>query len=185
VNKKIRYAIGAVGAVPALAMITGPFAAPAAHAATTAVTGKKVRTIYARDTALFAPASAINSASPSTSPNVGSCTASKGHHNTQNGVTVRFYTRPVPSNRTCVGTIKVSDTGDLVHYVGGFVRNSHGTFCKFSTVNSVVTDRCRRVFDNTNGYLTPQSLIVAGFSKSYFGFSDHVYSVVPFKNNGF
>jgi hypothetical protein len=186
VNKKMRYAIGAVGAVPALAMIPGQFATPAAHAGTTATaTGKRVRTVYATDTAVFATTSGTSSTSSGTSPNVGSCTGSKGHHNTQNGITVRFYTRPVPGNRTCVGTIKVSDTGDFITSIGGFVSNSRGTYCKFfKRGNGVTTDTCRRVFDNTNGYGTPQSLIVAGFS-TFLGIKTYVKSVVPFKNNGF
>jgi hypothetical protein len=59
-NKKIRYAMGAVGAVPALAMIPVQLAAPAAHAGkTAAATGKMVRTIYARDTAFTATTPSI------------------------------------------------------------------------------------------------------------------------------
>jgi hypothetical protein len=185
VNKKIRYAIGAVGAVPALAMIPGQLAVPAAHAGTTAATGKKVRTIYATDTAMLAPASSRSSVSSAAiSPDTGSCVASQGHHITQNGITVRFYARPVAGNRTCIGTIKVSDGADLALSIGGYVQNSHGIFCKFSTGNTVTTDRCRRVFANTNGFDTPQSLVVAGFSHSIFGYA-HAYSVVPFKNKGF
>jgi hypothetical protein len=186
VNKKIRYAIGAVGAVPALAMIPGQFAAPAAHAVkTAATTGKKVRTVYATDTAVFATTSSRSSTSPAISPNVGSCTGSKGHHNTQNGITVRFYTRPAGTGRTCVGTIKVSDTGDFISSIGGYVQNSHGVFCYFAKAgNGVTTDTCRRVFDNTNGFGTKQSLIVAGFS-TFLSVPTHVKSVVPFKNNGF
>jgi hypothetical protein len=163
-NKKIRYAIGAVGAVPALAMIPGHFAAPAAHAGkAAATTGKKVRTIYATDTAAFTPTSIISSTSPNISQNTGTCSGSKGNHNTQNGITVRFYTKAMKGNRTCVGTIKVSKPG-----------------------NGVTTDRCRGVFRNTNGFGTPQSLIVAGFSTSdVFGSVEHVKSVVPFKGNGF
>jgi hypothetical protein len=187
-NKKIRYAIGAVGAVPALAMIPGHFAAPAAHAGkTAATTGKKVRTIYATDTAAFTPTSIISSTSPNISQNTGTCSGSKGNHNTQNGITVRFYTKAMKGNRTCVGTIKVSDTGDFIQSIGGYVQNSHGVFCHFAKPgNGVTTDRCRGVFRNTNGFGTPQSLIVAGFSTSdVFGSVEHVKSVVPFKGNGF
>jgi hypothetical protein len=185
VNKKIRYAIGAVGTVPALAMIPGQLAAPAAHAGKAATTtGKKVRAVYATDAALFT-ASNSSTSSAAISPNVGACLASKGHHNTQNGITVRFYAKALPNNRTCVGTIKVSDTGDFISSIGGYVQNSHGVFCHFSKQgNGVTTDRCRRVFENTNGFDTPQSLIVAGFS-TFLGVTTHVKSVVPFKNDGF
>jgi hypothetical protein len=188
VNKKMRYAIGAAGAVPALAMIPGQFAAPAAHAGKTAVTtGKKVRTVYATDMAVFTPTSIISSTSPNISQNNGTCSGSKGNHNTQNGITVRFYTKPEKGNRTCVGTIKVSDTGDLIQSIGGYVQNSHGVFCHFAkSGGGVTTDRCRGIFRNTNGAGTPQSLIVAGFSTSaIFGDVEHVKSFVPFKGNGF
>jgi hypothetical protein len=135
---------------------------------------------------MFAATSSRSSTSSAAiSQNVGACTGSKGHHNTQNGITVRFYTKPVPGNRTCVGTIKVSDTGDFISSIGGYVQNSHGVFCHFvKGGNGTTTDRCRRVFENTNGFGTAQSLIVAGFS-TFLGVATHVKSVVPFKNNGF
>jgi hypothetical protein len=188
VNKKIRYAIGAVGAVPALAMIPGQFAAPAVHAGkTAATTGKKVRTVYATDTAVFAGTSGISSASPSTSPNVGSCTGSVGHHNKSHDVTVRFYTRPVAGNRTCIGTIKVSDSGDQVFQVSGRVHNAGGPFCAFhgGTQQTIVTDRCRRVFRNDNGYLSRSPLTVSGFGVPFIGATGTVTSTVPFRNDGF
>jgi hypothetical protein len=183
VNKKIRYAIGAVGAVPVLAMIPGQFAAPAAHAGTTTTaTGKKVRTVYATDTAVFATTS-TSSTSPAISPNVGSCTGNTGHHNTHSDVTVRFYSRPAGTGRTCIGTIKVSDSGFLTAGVGGYVQNSRNTFCAFSAGKAVTSDRCRRVFLNTSGYLQ-KALRVAGWGSNGL-VTASVKSVVPFKGKGF
>jgi hypothetical protein len=69
-NKKIRYAMGAVGAMPALAMIPVPFAAATAatHAVKTpASTGKKARTVYARDTAANLASASV---SPTPSPGI-------------------------------------------------------------------------------------------------------------------
>jgi hypothetical protein len=191
VNKKIRYAIGAVGAVPALAMIPGQFAAPAAHAGKTAAaaTGKKVRTVYATDTAVFATTSSRSSTSPAISPNVGSCKGNTGHHNTQDGVTVRFYTKAVPPGRTCIGTIKVSDTAVLTSSVGGSVVNSHPTnYCVFTVRAKIASHRCRRVFLNTSGFDTPRALTVVGFQDAFGTRTASVFSVIQsghFKNNGF
>lgn len=184
-NKKIRYAMGAVGAMPALAMIPGQLAAPAAHAGkTAATTGKKVRTIYARDTAFAATASSL---SPNISPNVGSCTGNTGHHNKHSDVTVRFYTRPVIPNRTCIGTIKVSDSGIQVFQVSGQVHNSGGVFCAFhgGIQQTVVSHRCRRVFRNDSGFNAPSPLTVSGFGSPFVGATGKVRSTIPFRNDGF
>lgn len=186
-NKKIRYAIGAVGAMPTLAMIPGQLAAPAAHAGkTAATTGKKVRTVYARDTAAFA-STTTTSTSPAISPNVGSCTGITGHHNKHSDVTVRFYSRPVSPNRTCIGTIKVSDSGIQVFQVSGQVHNSGGVFCKFSggIQQTVVSHRCRRVFRNDNGFNAPSPLTVSGFGVPFVGATGKVRSTIPFRNDGF
>jgi hypothetical protein len=186
-NKKIRYAMGAVGAMPALAMIPAQLAAPAAHAGKTpATTGKKVRTVYARDTAAFTSATTSPSTSPAISPNVGSCTGTTGHHNTSHGVTVRFYTRPVPPNRTCIGTIKVSDTALLTSSVGGSVVNSrvHGG-CFFEVGKSIASHRCRRVFLNDSGFDARSPLTVVGFQVAFGTRTASVFSTVPFKDNGF
>jgi hypothetical protein len=192
VNKKIRYAIGAVGAVPALAMIPGQFAAPAAHAGKTAATttGKKVRTVYATDTAAFGPASSRSSTSPAISPDVGSCTGNTGHHTTSHGVTVRFYTRAAPPGRTCIGTIKVSDTAVLTSAVGGSVANANNNgFCLFAVHAKIATHTCRRVFLNTSGANTRQALTVVGFQDAFStARTAQVFSVIHsghFKNNGF
>jgi hypothetical protein len=186
-NKKIRYAIGAVGAVPALAMIPGQFAAPAAHAGKTATaTGKTVRTVYARDTAAFATTS---STSPAISPNVGSCTGTIGNHTTHSDITVRFYDRRAGTDRTCIGTIKVSATG-FNSSVGGRVANSHNThFCSFFFPGkTVASHRCRRVFDNTSGFDAPSPLAVVGSGGNFFGASPRVFSVIHsghFRSNHF
>lgn len=185
-NKKIRYAIGAVGAMPLLAMTPGQFAAPAAHAGiTAATTGKKVRTVYATDTAVFATASSRSSTSPAISPNVGSCTGTTGHHTKQGDVTVRFYTRAVGADRTCVGTIKVSDTSLFNSFVRGHVQNLNGShFCTFVGNGSVATHVCRRVFENTTGTLA-KSLTVVGAGVDIFSNVTSAKSKYPFRNNGF
>ena len=187
-NKKIRYAMGAVGAMPALAMIPAQFAAPAAHAGkTAATTGKKVRTVYARDTAF---AAGTSSPSPNISPNVGSCRGNTGHHNKHSDVTVRFYTRAIISqNRTCIGTIKVSDSSPFTSRVGGFVSNSGvGAGCFFSAGHLVVSHRCRRVFRNDNGFDAPHPLTVRGFG-ALGDFQSNVASTInsrgQFRNDGF
>jgi hypothetical protein len=194
VNKKIRYAMGAVGAMPALAMIPGQLAAPAVHAGkTAATTGKTVRTVYARDTAAFATTSTTTTASSAISPNVGACTGNTGHHTKTSNVTVRFYTRLFPTeNRTCVGTIKVTGSAFLETTAGGWVHNSGGTFCFFSANKTTTSHRCRAVFRNDNGFNARSPLQVVGFSSSFPGGIQTQTKAIStinasghFRNNGF
>lgn len=180
-NKKIRYAIGAVGAVPVLAMIPGQFAAPAAHAGKTAeTTGKKVRTVYATDTAVFAPTSTISSTSPAISPNVGSCRGTNGHHVVSNSGALRFYSAP-EGTRTCIGTIQVSTP--YPKSIGGGVNNintvGRADFCSFrNSVASVSHIRCRRIFIR-------DKLSVSGFITNGLNINKVLNMRYPFRDNGF
>jgi hypothetical protein len=184
VNKKMRYAMGAVGAMPALAMVPAQFATPAVHTGkTTATSGKKVRTIFATDTAFATTTSSTGSAA--ISPNVGSCTGTNGHHNKHSDVTVRFYSKPALPNRTCIGTIKVSDSGFATSSVGAYIQNSNGIFCQFSVGKTVASHRCRRVFEDTNGFNAQHPLTVVGFGINVLNVEAKVFSTIPFPGKGF
>ena len=134
VSKKIRYAIGAVGATPALAMILVPPAATAAsHAGKPpASTGKKARTVYARDTA----ANLVNSI------------ASSG---VSSGTT--FTNGPAPCsswNTTGHSPMRTSPRG---HFTATFDIGPHGCVHEVSgSLNYHQNDRLMRVRVNKSGH---------------------------------
>lgn len=108
-NKKIRYAIGAVGAMPTLAMMPVPFAAATVvtHAGKTpASIGKKVRTVYARDTAANMPSSiSRGTSSDAVSPNIGpqACTSNgTGHFSERTSTRGHFFVSIFRSSHGCV-----------------------------------------------------------------------------------
>ena len=181
-NKKIRYAMGAVGALPALAMIPGQLAAPASHAGkTTATTGKKVRTIYARDAAFTATSSSASASPALTSSEIakGSCKGTTGHHIGNDTVTVRFFSAPAGS-RTCIGTIQTSTAS--YDAAGGGVNNintvSRPDFCSFQGTLDISHIRCRRIF-------VRDKLSVSGTATNGVGAVTSIHSHYPFRKDGF
>jgi len=162
VKKKIRYAIGAVGAMPVLAM-AAQFTAPAAHAGTaTTGTGKKARTMYARGT-----------------PQDTSCSGSIGHHKAQDGFTIHYYTAPESAHHSCVGTIQLNYDGSLGNiYMSGWVHTVNGNYCKFGTPNAAMQTgiTCREIFTTSSLHVHGQSTVEP---------ANGVTATYPFANNGF
>jgi hypothetical protein len=130
-SKKVRYAIGAAGIVPALGLLTPPAAGALApvHASK-----KTVRT------APFGSAQASSSNSPDFT-----CIASKGYTVSASSMKLRFWSRPAGS-RTCIGTIEVTYAGPNAHRTGASVSNAFGQFCVQTAAGTHITDTCRRVF---------------------------------------
>jgi len=128
-SKKVRYALGAIGAVPALGLLTPP-ATGAAAAAPTA--SQSVKTVS------LAHHSAV--------PEAASCLASRVHSVDTFGVLLRFWSKPEGS-RTCIGTIHVSHpAGGHGSKVQGFVGNDNGTFCNHTAGGHDANFVCRRIF---------------------------------------
>ena len=118
-GKKVQYAIGAVGLVPALGLLAQPAAGASAHAsAKPALTSGK-------------------------SVNATSCTGRTEHQSINHGVILTFWSAPVGS-RTCIGTIEVSKNS--TSKVGAFVNNAFGNFCVRSAGGGHITYGCHRVF---------------------------------------
>jgi hypothetical protein len=80
-SKKVQYAIGAVGLIPALGLLAQPAAGASAH-----TSGKTVNA------------------------NVTTCFGHTEHQTVNHGVFLTFWSAPVGS-RTCIGTIEVSGQG--------------------------------------------------------------------------
>jgi len=128
-SKKVRYALGAIGAVPALGLLT-----PVAAAATTTAhaSGKSVKT--------------VSLAHQGGAPEAASCLASRVHSVENSGVLLRFWSKPEGS-RTCIGTIHVSHfpigTGSQIE---GIVGNNNGLFCNHLAGGHDANFVCRRIF---------------------------------------
>jgi hypothetical protein len=145
-----------------LAMAT-QFTASAAHAGTAASTGKKARTMYARDTAQLAD-----------------CSGSIGHHKTQDGFEIHYYTKPTSVNHSCVGTIRLNFVGSGGNvFMSGWVHTINGNFCKFGTTNSAggreTGITCREAFTTNSLHVHGQSTVNP---------SNGVTAEYPFANNG-
>jgi hypothetical protein len=123
-SKKVQYAIGAVGLLPALGLLAQPAAGASAHASTTS--GKRVN------------ANAT-------------CYGHTEHHAIHNHVSLTFWSARVGS-RICVGTMEITNLPGVggVASVGTSVLNHYGTFCAKTTEGDFSTNVCRRVF-RTNG----------------------------------
>jgi len=119
-SKKVQYAIGAVGLLPALGLLAQPAAGVSAHASTkpALTSGKRVN-------------------------NAPSCTGRIAHHAFNQGVSLTFWSAPVGS-RTCIGTIEVN--GQSTSAIGASVQNHFGLFCARTAGGAHITDVCRRVF---------------------------------------
>jgi hypothetical protein len=118
-SKKVQYAIGAVGLVPALGLLAQPAAGASAHASAKPAytSGKRV--------------------------NATPCYGHTAHHAVSHGVHLTFWSAPVGS-RTCIGTIEVSAKSTSA--VGAYVQNHFGSFCVQGVGGAHITDVCRRVF---------------------------------------
>jgi hypothetical protein len=132
-SKKVRYAVGALGALPALGLLT-PQATAAATTAAHAH-GKTVRTDLVHQRAVAPDAHCVaNSYSP--------------HSKTKSSVHLKFWTKPGPAKTTCIGTIEVSAPGATS--VSEYVSNHNGHFCSDRTNNGTtkLTFVCRDYFQN-------------------------------------
>lgn len=144
-TKKVRYPVGALAAIPALALAIPAYnAAPASHTGKpVSDTGKSVRTIFAHDTAALQPMSSVT---PSSSAGAGAagatCVAKNGHHAFASGVYLKFWSKPV-SGRTCIGTIIVSGVEGSI---SGAVTNKYGRFCAKEHLGHKLSYQCRHVF---------------------------------------
>lgn len=139
-SKKVRYAIGAIGVVPALGVLAQPAAASAHPPKQPAHTSKTVRIVQPGHTHAH-PFSA--SSAPSTT-NL-TCTASRKHTVHASFLTLTFWSKPV-SGRTCVGTIDVAYSGNNPNHTGALVQNAFGQFCIQNAAGRTITDTCRHVF---------------------------------------
>jgi hypothetical protein len=126
-SKKVQYAIGAVGLVPALGLLAQPAVGATAH-----TSGKRVSAITAGRTR-----------HGETATPAATCIANRYHHVRQNGVSLTVWSAPVGS-RICVGTIEVGGDGPII---GTSVLNSFGSgFCARSLFNTFSINVCRHVF---------------------------------------
>jgi hypothetical protein len=115
VNKKVRYAAGFAGAVPALGMM----AAAAAAAPVAAHTGSKTVRLH------------MGHASPGARPDA-TCKGNRGNHHTSNSITIRFYSKSVSPLATCIGTVQTSFFEKAI--LGGEIQTKNGdSFCRHST----------------------------------------------------
>lgn len=176
-KKKVRYAVGAVGAVPTLGLMI-----PAATAATTAPhatkTAKQVRITGLGHAAAADPVSSISSSLLKGSSLRVVCTGHQGNHHSKSGMYIRFYSAAYPNNKTCIGTIELStiDRGSELH---GWVHNHYGDFCKHNGVPLEQEWTCKALFRRT-------SLAVIGvLSNAPHSSAVGINSIYPFRHNGF
>jgi hypothetical protein len=175
VKKKVRYAVGAVGAVPALGlMIPAAAAASAPHAAKTA---KQVRITGPSHAAMADPASSISSSLLNGSLRA-ICSGHQGNHRSESGMVVRFYSAPYANSKTCIGTIEVStiDRGSLLR---GWVSNHYGAFCMHSGVPLEQEWTCKDPFRRRN------LAVVGVLSNAPHSSARRVASLYPFRHNHF
>ncbi len=156
-SKKVRYAVGAIGTVPALGLLAAPAAAGASAPAHTAK--KMVRTASAglRQGAL--------------SPTSSSCIASNKHTDNTTTKHLTFWSKPVGS-RTCIGTIIFSWTGADGTAASGHVHTINGNFCVHAVSGTKIQFACRQTFVHT-------SLKVCG-GETHAGFTSTICDKYPF-----
>jgi hypothetical protein len=130
-NKKVRYAAGTLGALPALGLLAPPVnaaATPAAHAP-----GKTVRTSTFRRNA----------------GSDGHCVANSlpKYEASTRSLRLTYWSKPA-GTAVCIGTIEVSIQHNYgASYVGENVFNDNGTFCSdVGSGNGKVTFPCKDTF---------------------------------------
>jgi hypothetical protein len=144
-NKKVRYALGLAGVVPALGMLQPVAAHAAAHTAKESVPASKktVRTV------------ALGHLEGGTlSPLATTCIASREHTSnyplTDGTIHLKYWSKPEGS-RTCIGTIEVSGVPNYSSpVIQTGVLNVNGSFCVRSTHGTHSTNVCRRIFVRTD-----------------------------------
>ena len=175
-KKQVRYAVGVAGAVPAFGLMVPANATTAATTAHIAKTAKQVRVLSAGHQVV--PASTTSGAD-STSL-LATCSGHQGNHRTNSGVTVRFYSAPYGTSRTCIGTIQVSTTHTTGSNMRGWVHNAYGAeFCDHSgNVFFPLNWPCKHPFRR-------KLLGVTGAVSFARGSTIIVNSPYPFRHNGF
>lgn len=143
-RKSVRLAIGAAGAVPAFGLLAVPADAVAKSPAPTAKkasahasTHKTVRLFADDHHSTLIPDSSCIASNLNTASN-----AQRSFH-------LKFFSKPIDSKHTCIGTIQFSYTGPSPrHSVKAWVENNNGTFCVSTAVGRSISYRCRREFVN-------------------------------------
>jgi hypothetical protein len=158
-KKKVRFIVGAVGAIPAIGLLT-----PAATAAPAHVTAKKV----GKTVALHGSAAAAT------------CTAHNKHVAiSASGLYMKFYSEPV-GTRTCIGLINVEGTSR--HVTGQVfstsveVFNTNGNFCEQKDHDASHNFHCNHTFVRTRLAVSATAFGISGSPRSW-----HVRSPYPFK----
>jgi len=123
-GKRVRYALGAAGAVPALGLLMPVAAGAPAAEHSPSKSGKTVSLAQQRRA---------------------TCTASRKHTHASFSLHLTFWSKPV-NGRTCIGTIKLTYSGSLGSKIRGSVINNNGVFCRHTVAGKNITITCRQTY---------------------------------------